>query len=108
MTAFPPPVVCTRPGCSDRARSVSVLARPRSRPEVERKAGAGNGGGADVLYNRVEWLMHPVGHAYIGTAPKGGPSNAATSNNLAAAGSWSRVFPERKQIKIARLITRES
>nr|DAS50813.1 MAG TPA: major capsid protein [Caudoviricetes sp.] len=27
--------------------------------------------------------------------------------NLAHAGSWKRVFPERKQIKIARLITRE-
>ncbi len=76
--------------------------------EVDRKPAAGDGGGQDVLHNRVEWTLHPVGHAYIGTTPSGGPSNAATANNLAAAASWSRVWPERKQIKIARLITREA
>lgn len=76
--------------------------------EVERKPSSGNGGGQDVLHNRVEWMVHPVGYKYAGTPPKGGPSNAATANNLAHAGSWQRVFPERKQIKIARLVTRES
>lgn len=75
--------------------------------ETDRAPDAGNGGGQDTLYNRVEWVMHPVGHAYIGTPAKGGPSNASTTNNLANAASWSRVFPERKQIKIARLVTRE-
>lgn len=72
------------------------------------KDGAGNLGGMDVLYNRVQWCIHPRGHSYVGTAPKGGPSNDATTNNLAAAGSWQRVYPERKQIPIARLITREA
>lgn len=76
--------------------------------EIERVAKAGQGSGQEILWNRQLWCIHPTGHAYIGTAPNGGPSNAATSNNLAAAGSWSRVYPERKQIKIARLITRES
>jgi hypothetical protein len=76
--------------------------------EVERKPSAGNGGGQEILYNRVEWLLHPTGHAYVGTAPKGGPGNSNASNNLAAAGSWNRVFPERKQIKFARLVTREA
>lgn len=80
---------------------------PETPSETERVPDAGNGGGQDVLYSRVEWAIHPVGHAYVGTAPSGGPSNASTSNNLANAGSWSRVFPERKQIKVARLITRE-
>lgn len=75
---------------------------------VERKEGAGNGQGQEILYNRVVWSMHPVGHAYVGTSPNGGPSNAATANNLANAGSWQRVYPERKQIKIARLITTEA
>ncbi|MDV6347477.1 hypothetical protein R2083_08110 [Nitrosomonas sp. Is35] len=69
---------------------------------------AGNGGGQESLIHRWEWIIHPVGCKYAGTAPTGGPSNAATSNDLAAAGSWQRVFPERKQIKIARLITREA
>jgi hypothetical protein len=83
-------------------------ASPKVPTEVERDPGAGNGGGQEVLYNRVQWSIHPTGHAYTGTAPNGGPTNAATANNLAAAGSWNRVYPERKQIKIARLISREA
>jgi hypothetical protein len=84
------------------------MGSPAVPTETDRLPAAGDGGGQEVLHNRVEWTLHPTGHAYIGTAPSGGPSNAATANNLAAAGSWSRVWPERKQIKIARLVTRES
>ena len=80
---------------------------PKVPTEVDRVPGAGNGSGQDILHNRVEWCLAPAGYAYIGAAPNGGPSNAATTNNLAAASSWRRVFPERKQVKIARLITRE-
>lgn len=81
---------------------------PKTPTETERKPGSGNGGGSSILYNRTEWLIHPRGHAFIGSpTSEGGPSNAATTNNLAAATSWRRVFAERKQIKIARLITRE-
>lgn len=83
------------------------MGAPKVPTETARIASAGNGGGQEVLYNRVEWMIHPVGNAYAGTAAVGGPTNAATTNNLAAAGSWKRVFTERKQIKIARLITRE-
>jgi hypothetical protein len=76
---------------------------------VVRHEGAGNGGGQETLYNRVVWCMHPVGHSYIGVAPpNGGPTNASTAPNLADDASWDRVYPERKQIKIARLVTRES
>ncbi len=81
---------------------------PKVPVEIDRKPEAGNGGGEERLHSRVEWCIHPVGHRYIGTAPSGGPANTSSSNMLAAAGSWSRTFPERKQIKIARLITRES
>lgn len=81
---------------------------PKVPTETERTPSSGNGGGQETLYDRVEWLLHPAGYAYVGTPPNGGPSNAATTNNLAAATSWKRVFTERKQIKIARLITRES
>ncbi|AAT69543.1 coat protein [Alphaproteobacteria phage PhiJL001] len=77
--------------------------------EVERQASAGNGGGSETLHSRVEWSLHPVGHAYVAASPaNGGPSNAATTNNLNIATSWNRVYPERKQIKFARLITREA
>jgi len=81
---------------------------PRVATEIDRNPNAGNGGGEEVLYNRVEWVLHPVGEKYAGSAPNGGPSNAATANNLAHADSWMRIFPERKQIKVARLITREA
>lgn len=80
---------------------------PKVPTEVERVAAAGNGSGQEVLFNRTELVYAPAGYAYIGTAPNGGPSNAATANNLAAAASWRRVFSERKQVKIARLVTRE-
>lgn len=81
---------------------------PKVPLETQREALKGNGGGQEYLVNRWEWIIHPVGCKYAGTVPTGGPSNASTSNNLAHAGSWQRVFPERKQIKIARLITREA
>lgn len=81
---------------------------PKVPTEVFRYPDRGNGGGQESLFNRVEWCLHPVGNKYIGTPANGGPSNANTANNLANAGSWARVFPERKQIKIARLVTRES
>ena len=81
---------------------------PETPFETDRLPSAGDGGGQEIMYDRVQWCLHPVGHAYVGTPPNGGPTNAATTNNLAAATSWQRVFTERKQIKIARLITRES
>lgn len=80
------------------------MADPPVPVEIERHPGAGNGGGQDVLWNRWQMSMHPVGHAYIGTASQGGPANSVLDD----AASWSRVYPERKQIKIARLITREA
>ncbi len=83
------------------------MGSPSVPTEVDRNPATGNGGGSETLYNRVELCIHPVGHAYIGTAASGGPSNANTTNNLANAGSWRRAFTERKQIKMARLITRE-
>lgn len=86
------------------------MGMPANAVAKERVEKAGNGGGQSILWNRVEWCIHPVGHAWIGTAAAGGPANgtASTANTLAHADSWRRVFPERKQIKIARLITREA
>ncbi len=76
--------------------------------EVERKPGAGNGGGQEILHSRVEWALHPVGHAYTGTPANGGPANGTGANDLENAASWNRVFGERKMIKFARLVTREA
>lgn len=84
------------------------MGTPKVGTETDRSPLANNGAGEETLTSRVEWAIHPAGHAYTGTAPDGGPSNAATSNNLGHADSWNRVFPQRKQIKIARLITTEA
>lgn len=85
------------------------MGSPKVPTEIERKPGGGNGGGQEVLYNRVEWSIHPVGHAFTGTASKGGPANTGTAgNDLDEAASWNRVYTERKQIKFARLVTREA
>jgi len=81
---------------------------PKVPTETDREPLQGDGGGRDILINRVEWALHPVGNKYAGTPPNGGPANGAGANNLPDAGSWSRIWPERKQIKIARLVTRES
>lgn len=83
------------------------VATPKVATVVAREERAGNGGGQEVLHNRVQWAIHPVGHAWSGTAASGGPGNGTGANQLNAAASWNRVFAERKQIKVVRLITRE-
>lgn len=73
--------------------------------EVFRDPSSGDGGGQDTLHSRLEWAMHPTGHAWVGaTTASGGPANTVIDD----AASWSRVYPERKQIEIARLLTTES
>jgi hypothetical protein len=85
------------------------IGSPDNATEIERAPRAGNGAGMDILHTRVQWCLHPVGYAFIGAnTPAGGPSNAATSGNLAHLDSWRRVYPERKQIKIARVLTIET
>lgn len=64
----------------------------------------GNGFGETVLYRRRVYCVHPMGHAYLGAATGGGPANTVLDD----AASWGRRCPERKQVKIARLITREA
>lgn len=78
---------------------------PMMPTEMHREPLAGQGGGQNVLINRVEWMLHPSGHSFVQATPNiGGPSNT----ELVTAANWNRVFPQRKQIKIIRLITRES
>lgn len=78
---------------------------PKVPTETDRTPAAGTGGGQDTLFNRVEWVVHPVGHAYTGsTTASGGPANTVLDD----AASWNRVYTERKQITFARLVTRES
>lgn len=77
---------------------------PKVPVEFERKPGAGNGGGQEIMYHRWEWALHPVGHAWQLASTGGGPTYA----QIATGTSWKRVYPERKQIRIARCRSREA
>lgn len=79
------------------------VGHPKVPVEFERKPGAGNGAGQEIMYHRWEWALHPVGHAWQLASTGGGPTYA----QVADAGSWKRVYPERKQIRIIRVRSRE-
>lgn len=82
---------------------------PMNATETVWRPESGNGSGSEELWNRVGWCVHPMGHQFIGTiSGTSGPSNLATSNNFAAAGSWTRVAQTRKNIPFAVLRTREA
>lgn len=80
------------------------VSTPKHAVEVYRLPLDASGGGTEALITRVEWCLHPNGHAYVGAATGGGPANTVLDD----AASWNRVVAERKQAKIARLITREA
>ena len=83
------------------------VGNPKVPAEVEREPSQGNGGGGEELFSRIEWSMHPVGYNFLGGVvanPDGGPSNAEIADGV---NNWARTFPERKQIKAARLVTTE-
>ena len=63
---------------------------------------------ADRIQDDIRQRRLEPGDAYTGTAANGGPGNGAGANDLQNAGSWDRVYPERKQIKFARMVTREA
>ena len=76
--------------------------------ELFREPLAGGGGGSEGMVTRLGQMIHPTGHRYIGSGyGAGGPQNSTGAGPLNAAASWVRARPERKQIAIARLITRE-
>jgi len=77
------------------------LGNPTVPTEVESLPSEGNGHGGQALYHRWESCFHPTGMKYTGGS---NPSNAV----LETAGSWSRVFNERKAIKMCMLTHRES
>lgn len=80
---------------------VSGVGSARVPTEIEREARAGQGGGIETLHNRVEWLYHPRGTAFL---EAGIALESPTNAELAAAAQWDRRF-ERKLVKIAELRT---
>ena len=70
--------------------------------EVDPQPAQGNGMGVDTLWTRRQYVIHPYGVAWQNAAVVGEfPTNA----ELATAGNWNRVYPERKQIALAALVT---
>lgn len=75
---------------------------PRVPVEVDRKPRSGDGGGQEELWTRRQYLMHPYGIQWTDAAVVGqSPTDAECANAL----NWDRVYPERKQIFMAELIT---
>jgi hypothetical protein len=76
---------------------------PVAKPvEVESEPSSGNGMGAETLYTRRQFAIHPYGIKWTDAQVAGEfPSNA----ELRLAANWDRVYPERKQIPMAALIT---
>lgn len=76
---------------------------PPDRPvEVDSKPRAGNGAGTEELWTRKQYIMHPYGFAWL-DANRGGEFPSNTEAALAA--NWNRVAAERKQIRLAALVT---
>lgn len=83
------------------------VGNPKVPAETDREPAQGNGGGGEELWSRIEWTMHPVGHRWLDAVvanSDGGPTNAEIADGV---NNWARTFPERKQIKAARLVTTE-
>lgn len=70
--------------------------------ETYRVPQAGRGVGMDQLYTRRQFALHPYGIKWTDTTVTNlFPTNA----ELRLAANWSRVYPERKQIPLALLVT---
>jgi hypothetical protein len=70
--------------------------------ETDRFPAQGNGMGVEQLWTRRQYAMHPYGIAFTNASTVG---EFPTDAELAAATNWNRVYPERKQISIAALVT---
>jgi hypothetical protein len=70
--------------------------------EVESDPSAGDGMGVETLWTRRQFAMHPYGIKWT-DASVGGEFPTVAELRLAA--NWDRVYPERKQIPMALLIT---
>lgn len=70
--------------------------------EVEQDPSAGDGMGVETLWTRRQFAMHPYGIKFTDTSVGG---EFPTVAELRLAANYDRVYPERKQIPMALLIT---
>jgi hypothetical protein len=71
--------------------------------ETDRLPAQGNGAGVEQLWTRRQYVMHPYLFDFTESSVTGQfPTNA----ELQTAGNWNRVAPERKQVPLAVLVTK--
>lgn len=69
---------------------------------TDRNELAGDGAGVETLSTRRQFVMHPHGIKFTDTTVTG---QSPTDTELELEGNWDRVYPERKQVKMALLQT---
>ncbi|WKW34391.1 hypothetical protein KIH13_12510 [Pseudomonas viridiflava] len=72
--------------------------------EYDRTPDRGNGGGAETLWNRRNFVMHPLGYSFLSATITGTPTTtrpiSANWSDLALATNWERKW-SRKQVPLA-------
>jgi len=74
---------------------------PHTPVELQRKPDGGNGGGAEILWERKTYIIQPAGFSWIG---EDDPNLTPTAAQMATASNWERVF-ERKQVPFAAVLS---
>ncbi len=76
--------------------------------ELDRQPAQGTGGGVETLWERKEWLIHPIGYSFTSNTLTGttgqNPVVSADLGDLRLAVNWDRKY-YRKQVPFAFLIT---
>ncbi|AHF77905.1 Phage coat protein [Sodalis praecaptivus] len=74
---------------------------PHTPVELQRKPDGGNGGGAEVLWERKTYIIQPAGFSWVG---EDDPNLSPTYTQMADAANWTRVF-DRKQVPFAAVLS---
>lgn len=80
---------------------------PEMAQEYDRSASRGNGGGAEVMWTRRNYIMHPLGYSFTsavitGNGVESRPASASWAD-LANATNWNRVLP-REHVPLAFMV----
>lgn len=70
---------------------------------TEREEKQGNGAGVESLITRRQFSIHPYGFTFLDASTAG---EFPTDAEMQLAANWDRAFPERKQIKLAAILTK--
>lgn len=77
------------------------MGAPHTPVELQRLPSGGNGGGAEILWERQTYIIQPAGFSWQG---EDSPNKTPTFSDMALAKNWKRVF-DRKQVPFAAVIS---